>query len=984
LQNKLKTKTISTLILALLLMSSMLILLPLSNANITPMAAPALGLSATSGNVADYITVNGTGFPSAETGLSFSWIRVSDDSVVAGAATTRYPSLISGGANTFDTDANGYFKVQVQLPTTAAGALILRTNYAIATVATTLNATVTLTAKLSLGAGVTSAFPGDAITWTVSGFGGAETVTVSGGTPAIFAGITGVTNANGGLAVVTTVSDVAGGAKTITATGQSSGFTATASLTVKNDTTLQVTSIRRTAGATFNAILRGFTLGTVVPANSIMVGVATTAHSAVTITNTGTATVPVSLTSDLITQGLVNLTIAGTTFSYQAGNIKFDAVALAPLVAETGFLIASNPNIGATNTAILILDKSSYSITASPTTGSVKVFGSGFTATDTGSVTSPDGAGAIAAQALTVGSASADGNGAFYAKFTLKAVAMSDTNAHRTIGYTQVGAAADTPAGVIISIAPRITIAPTSGTFATAGGAATTAVVTGTGFMTGEDIVITIGGQTFLTQALGGISAVGGFTTAATAIPNLGSGSQTVSAAGATSGNSATTTFTVNILVDATALNSATGVPLTGPAGTSVTVTTNTANPWGIHGLKASTLYSIKFGGEAGITVGSFRSTATGTIPANTRFPVPSGVLGTNIVDIVDASTGVSVIWSKAQTAGTQQYNNLLFNLLASVITTPSAGFVNDTITVTATSLTPNTLYQVDFGAIASITTFNSTATGTVPTGTNFTVPSYSNVPGSERAGTPIPLAVIDVAAVTQVGAGTFTLIASLQATPVRGPQGTTVTLTGAGWTAGATYQVIFGGDLLATPNPVAGRAVTAFTADGVGDVPPVTYFTVPADLPNGNYWIDIQDPWAFPTLQSALLMRIQFTIAQVVPPVGTGTFTPAGPGLINSAGTAVTSIAHGAQFYTGMNITSNTATALSVTVIAQIKDSSGRVVALGLAAVDVAAGATKAVQVPFLGITTAGTYTVTMFVWDNIATATPLAPTTTLSITVS
>ncbi|MBS7637379.1 hypothetical protein KEJ49_00580, partial [Candidatus Bathyarchaeota archaeon] len=69
--------------------------------------------------------------------------------------------------------------------------------------------------------------------------------------------------------------------------------------------------------------------------------------------------------------------------------------------------------------------------------------------------------------------------------------------------------------------------------------------------------------------------------------------------------------------------------------------------------------------------------------------------------------------------------------------------------------------------------------------------------------------------------------------------------------------------------------------------------------------------------------------------------------------------------------------------VIAQIKDATGRIVALGTTLADVKAGATKPVPVAFLGLP-AGTYTVTIYVWSSLTTPTALAPPTTFTITVS
>jgi hypothetical protein len=122
------------------------------------------------------------------------------------------------------------------------------------------------------------------------------------------------------------------------------------------------------------------------------------------------------------------------------------------------------------------------------------------------------------------------------------------------------------------------------------------------------------------------------------------------------------------------------------------------------------------------------------------------------------------------------------------------------------------------------------------------------------------------------------------------------------------------------------------------------------------------------------------------LPVVGTGTFTPSDPKLLNSDGSPVASVPKGISFYTQLTVTSNVGIDLSTYVLAQIKDSTSRVVALGLTAADVRGGATRAVPVyAFLGIATEGTYTVTMFIWSSITDqGTPLAPTTTFNITIT
>jgi hypothetical protein len=77
----------------------------------------------------------------------------------------------------------------------------------------------------------------------------------------------------------------------------------------------------------------------------------------------------------------------------------------------------------------------------------------------------------------------------------------------------------------------------------------------------------------------------------------------------------------------------------------------------------------------------------------------------------------------------------------------------------------------------------------------------------------------------------------ALQADPLTGPTGTVVKLSGSGFQPSQTYVVLFGSDLLATP-PKTGRSVVTFTSTTQGTMS--LNFTVPLDVANGSYYIEV------------------------------------------------------------------------------------------------------------------------------------------------
>jgi len=189
------------------------------------------------------------------------------------------------------------------------------------------------------------------------------------------------------------------------------------------------------------------------------------------------------------------------------------------------------------------------------------------------------------------------------------------------------------------------------------------------------------------------------------------------------------------------------------------------------------------------------------------------------------------------------------------------------------------------------------------------------------------------------------------------------------------------------TASPVtAGQDVAILVYDPSGALRALAQVTPSS---TGSYSEDFltfssNDPtgtWTVKATYQGVSAIITFTFAV---PIGTGTFTPSSPTLLDSTGHVITSVSSNTAFFIQVKLASNVGTSLSVYLIAQIKEATGRVAAMGITAADIGAGATKDVPVAFLGIATPDTYTVILFVWSSTTNPTPLAPKTTFTITIA
>ena len=130
----------------------------------------------------------------------------------------------------------------------------------------------------------------------------------------------------------------------------------------------------------------------------------------------------------------------------------------------------------------------------------------------------------------------------------------------------------------------------------------------------------------------------------------------------------------------------------------------------------------------------------------------------------------------------------------------PTSGTVGESVTVTGAGFTPNGTVSIDFSG-TNVATTSADDSGAIST--TFTVPSES--PGS-----------YSVTTTDAGGAGSatasFTVVQNLFLTvdPTQGQAGTTVTVTGAGFTPSGTVNIDFSGTNVATTSADDSGAIIA------------------------------------------------------------------------------------------------------------------------------------------------------------------------------
>jgi len=437
-----------------------------------------------------------------------------------------------------------------------------------------------------------------------------------------------------------------------------------------------------------------------------------------------------------------------------------------------------------------------------------------------------------------------------------------------------------------------------------------------------------------------------------------------------------------------------------GPALTSTTQL-RTGTSFGVHGLAASTGYTVYFGLASGATsAATFTSTTAGGIPLpGVQFVIPTGAVGNHILVIKNTATGADAIFNYeagtsiiSNTIGEEKlvsgYNNLdpanvgnvagftstaltpsvvsnygdlLFNLQATVNVFPTVATVGSNLTIGGNGLSPTTTYYVSVASKSSlltvgtstVATFTTDATGSIPAGAKFTFPANPSDVGLE-SGTPYN---IYISTGTQVvngqasGSGTFVEQGALTLNATQTAAGKTVTATATGLQANQVYDIVFNYALSSSGNTFTGTTVGAFSTNSLGSAS--SSFTVPAGTAPGTYVIQLK------------VQGETFGVLAIPPSltVGAGGVTNGNcqdTTCLTLTGTPTTITLNG-QKTIQATFTNNSNAPQTAIIYAVIHNANGQTVAYTTATITPATGGQSTAYLVLFGLAP-GTYSVTMF----------------------
>jgi len=754
-------------------------------------------------------------------------------------------------------------------------------------------------------------------------------------------------NSNGAACDYGFVASRPGGAVTVLVFGGSSGLTASATFTITPSIALapglgysgaQTTFVLAPTAGTSYLVGHNFAAATPISANSLTLGGVATIHGTVTTDNNG-AFAPFQFTyTNSLPLGQISAVFNATTFSFANSNIfptaTIETADVANSLAPAGAFIVS----ASSSPAYFTTDASSYTYQST-----AYIFGVGLTAGGavTATWTPPTGT----PTTPTVSGANPAADGGFFG-FLYKGIG----DGYGANNVLALGGAAVNAPTLALTETPKIT-APSSSSTQRFG---STPTLTVRGFKQDSTFAVTIGGVTWASIAISsfgstptctpacgsGSSALGGtFTVALPAMPAVAGGSQTLSVTGTTTGNAASGSRTVGIVVDTGSMSLGTGIP-----GQVVSLVTSSLH--GIHGLLASTAYTIMWDGPSGTSVATFTSTAAGTIPAATQLTVPAGASGTHFVDIVTA--GASVVYGKIATSGIDQYTNLEFVLASAGTATPSAGNVGNTVSVAAQGLAPSTGYTLQIGGIA-YASFTASATGSIPAGTTFVFPRMAS---TTESGTSVSINVVNSASGTTDAVATFLLQANIALNMTTAPAGHSVTLTGQGLIAGQGYNVIW--NAAYTGNGLtSGTVIGAFTAAADGSA--TSAFTVPAGATGGTSYL-VQLYRVGDSIGTAQPFRL---VSGASLTVGVAATSGIGTSTLTASGTPSKSTTGPTPAITA-SFTNTFSSSLSVYMWVQVTNAQGQ--SVGVLAGGATIGAGQTVSIPAPITLPSGSYTGVVF----------------------
>jgi len=1006
--------------------AGMVFLLPVNSAHA---ASPVVTISTAKSGVLTAVTSIATGKAVVITGTGFSPAAIITITTAVGTNTVAWltagtcttsnggtgtsnslTTTTAGPSKCLTTTASGTFEVGVTVPVLPGGA----NTVTVSDGSLTGTATLTITASVSVTyTGNNFGFPEESISPTIAVTGFASGESVSFATPMwtlspAASCTTGTTVGSFGKCSVATgatnVAETNGGAKTITATGSTSGLSATTTYTVNP----WAAFYNAPTGATTFAFLgnaptsllveaHGLPAGSI-GANSITVGGVATSHAGVTIGSSGAiagagAQIVLSPTAN-VPFGPASVVIAGVTFSYAAGNIEFGAG------AWSGVLISSIAGTGGAGTGVAVTDASSYkpggysasATSPAPQTSEIGIFGYGFVSGQVVVVTAPVGAGAFG---VLTSSLTPNGNGAFFETASLADTAWSTaltpgSAASYTVGITEAGG----PSNIL---SPSFGISPWTSTGPTVDYTSTISE-TGHGFGFTDVLTTTVAGSGLISggAGFGTCTAVAGTcSTVAGVVPDLASGSQTVTVSGSVTGATATTTATYDINVGTATQTDLSLV--TGGAGQTTILRTGAG--YGIHGLAANTAYNIVWNAISGSTVvGTFTSTSTGGIPIpGVQVTIPSDSSGIHIFDITTAS-GASATWGQhlggdftpteapLSSTYTSQFGDLLFQNVAILSSSPSVATIGSPESIFGTGLAAGQSYVIAIGTGAGTVALTAPAIGTFTATSAGAVPSNVAISLTDTASTTETGTVMYFSVQTAAHFGTttasdayakFVLAANANLNMTSAPPGHSVTLTAHALNSGGVYDIVF--NYIQSP-----IVATSYTGTIVGVVAPNAFgaatanFNTPLGATPGTYVVTLVVATAGGGGLSAGSQVLDNPLSLTVGGTS-GTCTNEGTSCMGLSGTPAVTTSGGNKVITA-TFSNNSNAPQTAYIYGVVHNALGQTVAYTTATVSPNAGASASGQLVLFGLAP-GSYSVTLFAVSTSGVA--LSTTSTVSVTV-
>ena len=381
--------------------------------------------------------------------------------------------------------------------------------------------------------------------------------------------------------------------------------------------------------------------------------------------------------------------------------------------------------------------------------------------------------GSVAIGSCTVGSMHSTPQGDLSCTFTVP---------HATAGshLVQVTDGTNTASASYI-VLPNLVLSPVNGTV----GSSVTA--TGTGF--GGTSSYALDWNVTTPLCAGTTDPTGGFT-CSFLVPVAAGGGHLLTAQVAS--NQATAGFTV---LPAISLN-----PTAGHVGRTVNLA--------VTGIDASAIYTVLWDGVTTVCSGS--TDANGQ--AACSFAVPAAPQGSHTVQVREGS----------YTPTTS------FSISPNLVLQPAGGAIATPVDLDGTGFAASSSYTACFQANVSVcpsgSTITTVANGSTAVGTILTVPALS--PGAYY---------VDVSqSGSFVASAPFAVTsATLEVTPVSGPVGTSINLTGGLFDPSTQYIYCL------QPTVAACTGTTVFTTDSSGNIPFGVVLTVSA-VPGGTYYVDV------------------------------------------------------------------------------------------------------------------------------------------------